>query len=226
MNSVVVNAISVSVILIGTGRTYNVVEYPSVWIVSLDGRLHVQHAAEHVTQITIQTLNILAGIRYGHVVLVRVRVNKTCAELHELGVHGVVYTSCVTLKVRTSTFQSTFLIIVIKTYIICIINATTAEVYAVVLTDTSLEGLVEPVGVSIVLEVVKTVGSLAVTTRNRNSCVLGSNTQVLAVLVGIHDVVSILLNLVNTHVSFIVNLQWLLLLTALGSDNYHTVSSS
>ena len=72
MNSVVVNTISVSVILIGTGRTYYVVEYPSVWIVSLDGRLHVQHTAEHVTQVTIQTLHIFTGVRHGHVVLVGV----------------------------------------------------------------------------------------------------------------------------------------------------------
>ena len=72
MDGVVIHAIAVGIVLIGAGRTNNVVEYPCAVVVGLDGRLHVQHAAQHVTQVSIKTLHIFTGVRHGHVVLVGV----------------------------------------------------------------------------------------------------------------------------------------------------------
>ena len=224
MNGIIVHTIAISVVLVSTGRTNHVIEHPCRGVVSLDGGLHIQHTAEHVTQVTIQTLNILVGVGYSQVVLIGVRVHQTGAELHELDVHGVVHTSSVTLEVRTCAFQGTLLLEVVETYIIGIINTTTAQVNTVVLTDTCLEGLIEPVGVRIVAEMIVTVTTQCVSTRSGNTCVGSSNTEIPAVLFSIHQVVNIRLNLVQTEVSLVVNLQRLVFLTTLGSDDNHTVS--
>ena len=93
------------------------------------------------------------------------RVNQTGAELNELGVHSIVYTSCVTLKVRTCTLEGSFLIIVIKTNIIGIILTTTTQIYAMILTNSCLKSLTEPVGIGVITEVILTIGTKAVTTR-------------------------------------------------------------
>ena len=159
MYSIIVNTIAISIVLVATGRAYHIVEYPCWSVVSLNGRLHIEHTTQHVTQITIQTLYILIGIRYCQVVLIGVRINKTGTELHELCIHRVVNTSSITLEVWTSTLEGTLLIIVIKTYIIGIINTTTTQVHAVVLTDTCLESLSQPVGISIITEVIVTIST-------------------------------------------------------------------
>ena len=70
MYGIVVHTVSISIVLIATGRTYHIIEHPCRLIVSLNCWLHIEHAAQHVTQVTIQTLYVLIGIRYGQVVLI------------------------------------------------------------------------------------------------------------------------------------------------------------
>ena len=67
---VVVHTVTVGIVFVAAGRTHHVVEYPCRIVVSLDGGLHVQHAAEDVTQVTIETLHVFIGIRYSQIVLV------------------------------------------------------------------------------------------------------------------------------------------------------------
>ena len=93
-----------------------------------------------------------------------------------------------------------------------------------VLTNTCLEGLIEPVSVSIVTEVIVTIATQCVSTGSGNTCVGSSNTEIPAVLFSIHQVVNTCLDLVHTEVSLVVNLQRLVFLTTLGSDDNHTVS--
>ena len=224
MNCIVIHTIAIGIILITTGRTYHIIEYPCAGIVSLDGWLHVQHTAKHVAQVTIQTLHILTSVGYGHIVLVRVRIDQTGTELHELSVHRIVHTGSITLKVRTSALESTLLLEIVKTNIIGIINTTTAQVHTMVLADTGLEGLTQPVGIGAVLEMIVTVRTLGITTGNGDTGILSSDAKITAVLLCISQVIDILLNLINTEVTLIVHLQLLLLLTTLSRDNHHTIS--
>ena len=154
------------------------------------------------------------------------RVDEACTELDELDVHCVVHTGGITFKVRTSALERTFLIIVVKTNIIGIISTTTAEVHTVVLANTRLEGFIEPVCIRIIAEVVFSVSAKAIASRNRNTGIFCCNAKILAVLIGIHDVVNILLDLINTKVTLIIYFQRLILLTALCGDDNHTVSST
>ena len=154
------------------------------------------------------------------------RINEAGAELDELNIHSVVHTSCITLKVRTCALERTFLIIVVKTDVIGVVGTTTAQVDTVVHTSTCLESLVEPVGICFVTEVIETVTTFAIATRNGDTSILSSNTEIAAVLLSIHHIVDILSDLVDTEVALIVYLQRLLFLTALGSDDHHTVSST
>ena len=154
------------------------------------------------------------------------RIDETGTELDKLSIHGVVHTSSITLKVRTSALESTILLEIVKTNIIGIINTTTAQVHTMVLADTGLEGLTQPVGISAVLEMIVTVSTLGITTGNGDTGILSSDAKIAAVLLCISQVVDILLNLVNTEVTLIVYLQRLLLLTTLGRDDHHTVSST
>ena len=155
------------------------------------------------------------------------RVDEAGAELDELDVHGIIYTGRITLKVRTGTLKGSLLFIVVKTDIIGIIHASTTEVHTVVLTNTRLEGFTEPVGVSIIHKMVFTVSTLAISTRkSRDTDILSSNAEILTVLLGIGQVVDILLNLVDTEVAFVVHLQRLLFLTALGRDDNHTIGGT
>ena len=59
MDGIVVDTISVGIVVVAAGRTYLVVEYPCVGVVSLDSRLHQQCTTQHVGDVTIQTLYIL-----------------------------------------------------------------------------------------------------------------------------------------------------------------------
>ena len=154
------------------------------------------------------------------------RVHEAGAELDELHVHRVVHAGRITLKVRTCALERSFLIEIVKTDIIGIVGTATAQVHAVVLTDTCLEGLVEPVGVRVVAEVVVAVAALAVASGNGNTGIFSGNAEIAAVLVGIHHVVDILADLVDTEVALVVHLQRLVFLTALGRDDHHTVSST
>ena len=189
MYGIVINSITIGIILPTAGRTYDIIQYPCRAIVSLDSRLHVQNTSQHIAQVSIKTLDILVGIRDCLRVLVRVRIYEACAELDELSVHSVVYTCCITTEVRTCTLDGTFLVVEVKSYIISIVCTTTAEVYIVVLTDTSLESLLKPVGVCIVLEVIVTIGTKTVATGKRCARVGCCSTEIVAVLVGIHQIV-------------------------------------
>ena len=62
MDGVVIHTIAVGIVTVSTGTTHLVVEYPGRTVVGLDSGLHVQHAAQHITQITIKALYILVRI--------------------------------------------------------------------------------------------------------------------------------------------------------------------
>ena len=100
MYRVIIHAITVSVVFPAACRTYHVIEYPCGLVVSLDSRLHTKYTTEHVTKITIQTLDIAVVITDREHILIRVRIYETGAELDELSIHRVVHTSCVTAEVR------------------------------------------------------------------------------------------------------------------------------
>ena len=152
------------------------------------------------------------------------RINHTGTELHEFGIHGVVHTGCVTLVVRTCTLQCTLLVIVVERYIISTVRATTAEGYVVILADTSLEHFVKPICIGSILEVILAILTHLVTTRQRSIGIRTSLTQIVAILVGVHHVIYITRNLVNTEVTRVVHLQRLVFLTILGSDDNDTIS--
>ena len=94
-----------------------------------------------------------------------------------------------------------------------------------VLADTRLEHLLEPVSIGVVLELIA-IATLSVTSRQCYTCIRSCLSQIIAILIGVHNVVNITGNLVDTEVTLVVNLQRLILLTALGCDNNHTVSST
>ena len=120
MYIIVVHAVTISIIFPTAGRTYQIVEHPSRLVVSLDGGLHIKYASKHITQITIKALDIVIIITDRHHILVRVRINKTGAELDELDIHCIVHTRCITTEVRTRTLDGTLLVVVVKTNIISI----------------------------------------------------------------------------------------------------------
>ena len=105
-------------------------------------------------------------------------------------------------------------------------RATTAEGYVVVLADTGLEHLVKPISVGCILEVVLAILTHLVATRDRSVGVGASCTKILAILVGVHHVIYIARNLVNTEVTRVVYLQRLVFLTILGSDDNDTIGST
>ena len=95
-----------------------------------------------------------------------------------------------------------------------------------VLTDTCLEDLVEPVGIGIVHKPVDTILTLGVSAWNRRVRVLTSDTEILAVLIGIHHVIDVLRNTIDTEVTLVVELERLVFLTILGCDDNDTVGST
>ena len=226
MDGVVIHTISISIVVIVAGRAHFVVEHPCRLIISLDGRLHEQCTAEHVGHVAIKALHILRSVGDSHVVLVGVRVDKAGAELDELGLHGIVHTHGEALEVRTGTFQSSFLVEVVETHIISIMCATTTEVHIVVLADTCLEHFIEPVSIGTVLEVIHAIVSRGVSTWEGCAGIFTGLTQIMAVLVGIHHIVDTVGNLVDTEVAFVIYLQRLVFLSALGSDDNHTVGGT
>ena len=226
MDRVIIHTIAIGIVTITAGTAHLVVEHPGRTVVGLDGRLHIQHTAKHITQVTVKALNILIGIRHSEVVLIGVRIHETGTELNELNVHGIVHTGRITLKIRTGTLKGSLLVIIVKTDIIGIVHTATTEIHTVVLTDTRLKGFTEPVGIGIVLEMIESVRTLAIAARNRDTGILGCDAEILTILCSVCQVVDILLNLVYTKVAFVVNLQGLLFLTALGRDDHHTVSST
>ena len=227
MDGIIVDTVSVSIIVEAAGVTHLVVEHPCRLVVSLDGGLHQQRTTQHVGHVAIQTLHVLRGIRQTHTVLAGVRIDEARTELDELGLHRVVHTCGETLVVRTCALQRTSLLEVVEANVIRIVSTATAEVDVVVLAHTGLEHLVEPVGVSAVHELILAgLGVQRIAAGQRCARVGTGLTQVLAVLVGIHHVVDAAGNLVPAEISLIVNLQGLFLLTALGGDDDHTVSST
>ena len=121
------------------------------------------------------------------------RIGQTGTELDKLRVERVVYTCCITLIVRTGTFNDTFLIVIVESYIISIVGTATREIYVVVHTCTCLEDLIEPIGVGIVKEVIDTIGVSCVTTGNRSTRVAGCLPDILTILVGIHHIIDTLI---------------------------------
>ena len=154
------------------------------------------------------------------------RIYQASTELHEFGVHSVVYTSSITLIVRTCTLQCTLLVEVIERYIISTVGTTTAEGYVMVLSGTSLEYLVKPVCIGCILEMIFAILTKFITTCESCIRVGASLTEIVAILVGIHHIIYITRNLVNTEVTRVVYLQRLVFLTILGSDDNDTISST
>ena len=105
-------------------------------------------------------------------------------------------------------------------------RATTAEGYIVVLADTGLEHFVKPVCVGCIHKVILAILTHLISTRDRSVGVGASSTKILAILVGIHHVIYIARNLVNTKVTGIVHLQRLVFLTILGCDDNDTIGST
>ena len=226
MYQVVVNAITVGIVVVATGRTYLVVENPSRRIVCLDRRLHKQCTTQHVGHVAVKPLYILRGIGQCHVVLLGMRINNTCLELDELGVHRVVHTCRVALIVRTGTLYGSLLIEVVERYIIGVVSATTTEVDIMVLTDTGLEDFVEPVGIGRILEMVLAILTKLIATGKCGTTVGTCLTNIVAVLICVHQIINTLGNLVYTEVTTIVDLQRLILTTMLGGDDDHTITST
>ena len=97
------------------------------------------------------------------------RINDTGAELDELSIHSIVHACGITSEVRTGTLDGSFLVVVVKTHIIGIVCTTTAEVHVMVLADSRLERLLEPIGVRIIAEVIVAILTKTVTTRQRSA---------------------------------------------------------
>ena len=154
------------------------------------------------------------------------RINNAGTEVDELGLHRIVHTGGETLIVRTCTFQSTFLLEVVKTYIISIVCTTTTEVDIVVLTNTSLKHLIHPFRIGVVHEFICAITNCAISGRQRCTRVGCCLANICAILISIHHIIFTLADEVNTKVTLIVNLQRLILLTSLGCDDNHTVSST
>ena len=173
MDIVVVHTISVSVIFIGACSTQLVVQTPSRLIVSLDGWLHEQCTTKYICHVTVETLDILRGVGDTHTVLTGVRVRETGTELDELRLHRVVDTGCETLVVWTCALECAGLLEVVKTYVVCALCTTAAQVDVVVLAHTGLEHFLKPVSVRVVLEMI-CVGStvVLVTTWKRGARIL------------------------------------------------------
>ena len=153
-------------------------------------------------------------------------VDERGAELDELRVHRVVHAGGEALVVRTGALERTLLVEVVQTDVVGVVGTATAQVDVVILANAGLEHLVEPVGVRAVHEVVLAVLAKAVATGQRRAAVQAGLTQVVAVLVGIHQLVGVAGNLVDTEVALVVELQRLVLLTVLRGDDDHTVSST
>ena len=92
-----------------------------------------------------------------------------------------------------------------------------------VLTNAHLEHFVKPIGVGSIAELVASIALLAVTTGKWSARVGSSLAKVVAVLVSIHHVIDALADLINTKVTLVIDLQRLVLLTALGGDDDHAV---
>ena len=130
------------------------------------------------------------------------RVNETCAELDELCVHGVVHACSVTLVVRSCSLKRTLLIEVVERDVVCAVGTTAAEIHVVVLACTSLEHFLEPVGVGIVHKLILACcGVKRVAAGKSCTGVCTSLTDIVAVLVGVHHIINIAWNLVNTEIS-------------------------
>ena len=226
MHQIVVHTIAISIIVVATGRTDFVVEYPSRRIVSLDGRLHKQCTTKHVGYIAIKSLHILRGIGNGHVVLLGMRINDAGLELDELGVHRVVHTCRVALIVRTGTLDGSLLIEVVERYIIGVVSAATTEVDIMVLTDTGLEDFIEPIGIGSILEMVLAILAELIAAGKCGTTVGTCLTNIVAVLICVHQIIYAFRNLVYAEVTAVVNLQRLILTTMLGGDDDHTITST
>ena len=134
------------------------------------------------------------------------RVDHTCAELDELGLHCVVHTCGIALVVRTCTLKCTLLVEVVERHIICALCTTAAKGYVVVLADTRLEHFLKPVGIGIVLEVVATILAHLVAAWECGARVGASLTDIVAILLGVHNVVCTARYNVGTKVARVVHL--------------------
>ena len=95
-----------------------------------------------------------------------------------------------------------------------------------ILAGTSLEYLVKPVCIGCIHKVIFAILAETISTRQLGIRVLASLSKILAILVGIHHVIYIARNLVNTEVTRVVHLQRLVFLTILGSDDNDTIRST
>ena len=154
------------------------------------------------------------------------RIDKTGLEFDELGIHRIVHTCRVALIVGTGALYGSLLIEVVESYIIGIVCTTATEVDIVVLPDTCLEDLVEPVGISAILEMVLTVLSKLIAAGKCSSTVGTCLTDIVAVLVCIHQIIYAFGDVVYTEIATVVYLQRLILTTMLGGDDDHTVTST
>ena len=92
-----------------------------------------------------------------------------------------------------------------------------------VLADTRLEHFLKPVGVGIILEVVATILAHLVAAWECSARVGTSLTDIVAILLSVHNVVCATWYNVGTKVARVVHLERLVLLTILCCDDNHTV---
>ena len=155
------------------------------------------------------------------------RIDETCAELDELRFHSVVHTGRITLVVGACPLKSSLLLEVVKRDIIGVVCTATAEVYIVILPDSCLKHLVKPIGIGVIHKLITPRFRVQlIASGNRSTRVCTCLTYILAVLVGIHHIVNTTRNLVNSHVTRVINFQRLVFLTVLCRDDNHAVGSS
>src|SRR5690554_6632974 len=118
MHIVVAGTITVRVVVVLRGRRYFVVQHPGRFIISLYGGRQKQGRGHNRKLVTIQTLYILIGVTECHVVLIAVTVNNARLNFDKLDLHGLVYTSCVAVEIKTGSFHGTFLTVVVETNVV------------------------------------------------------------------------------------------------------------
>ena len=58
VNGIIVNTIAECIVMPAACRTHHIIKNPRGTVICLDRRLHVQYTAKHVTQVSIEALNI------------------------------------------------------------------------------------------------------------------------------------------------------------------------
>ena len=222
----VVGAVAIVIVgILGSARV-DIVQAPGALVIGLDASGQEECRTQHGVLTTVETLDILAGVGESHVVLSRVAIDDACGKLNELDIERVVDTSGEAVVVRTSAFHSSLLLKVVERHIVGIALATTVERHVVVHTHTSLEDLVEPIGIHLANQIVGAVLNISRGNLIGHAAIGIELIDVLSILLGVHNIVHIVLNLVHAHIASVVNAHGGVLLTTLSCDDDDAVGST